>query len=127
MKNNDDNVKITFNNECGWGDWEEPYIKEVLKHAKVNAVKIYVRNIEDDEQINILVTELDASSGEHIKQEYAIRFFEESAITGCLMFAHFLWKVDGYNMTLVDQAIYQIHRRNDGTRFCLLLAEESHK
>ena len=125
MKN--DNIKITFNNEYEWGDWEELYIKEVLKHAKVNATKIYVRNIEDDEQINIWVTELDASSGEHIKQKYAIRFFEDSAITGCLMFAHFLWKVDGYDMTLLDQAIYQIHRRNDDTRFCLLLAEETQK
>lgn len=125
MKNND-NVTITFNDECywEWEEWMETYIREVLGHAKVEAKEIYAEDVEDDEQINLCVKELDAANGEHSEKKYAIRFFEDCAVCGCRMFAHFLWQVDGYNMKLIDQAIYQIHQRENGTYYCLLLAEE---
>jgi hypothetical protein len=120
-------IIMTFNDDCEWewGDWEEPYIKAIFEHANIKAAEIYAEDVDDYEQMNLLVKELDTDSGEYIEQAYAIRFFEDCVIQGCLMFAHFLWKVDDCDMTLIDQGIYQIHRREDGTRYCLLLAEET--
>lgn len=118
-------IIMTFNDDCEWewGDWEEPYIKAIFEHANIKAIEIYAEGVDDDEQMNLLVKEFDADSGEYIEQEYAIRYFEDCAIRDCLMFAHFLWRVEGYHMTLIDQGIYQIHRRDDGTRYCILLDE----
>lgn len=120
-------MTITFNHESewSWGDWEEPYIKAIFEHAEIKATEIYAEDVEDYEQIILWVKELDPNSGELDEKKYYIRFFEECAISGCLMFAHFLWEVDNCNMTLIDQGIYQVHRRDDGTRYCLLIAEET--
>lgn len=119
-------IIVNFSDESiwEWSDWEETYIKAIFDHANIKAVEIYAEDVDDYEQMNLLVRELDTDSGECIEKKYAIRFFEDCAIRGCRMFAHFLWEVDGCDMTLIDQAIYQIHRREDGNYDCLLLAEE---
>lgn len=109
--------------DCEWCPWMEIYLKEIFEHAKINALEIYAVEYKECDEINLRVKELDETSGECVEKEYDIHFFEDSAIRGCLMFAHFLWEVDGCDMTLIDQGIYQIHRREDDTYFCLLLAE----
>lgn len=93
------------------------------KHAKINAIEIHALEYEEYDEIEFLVTELDEASGECVEKEYTLHFFEDCAISGCLMFAHFLWEVNGSDMTLIDQAIYQVHRRFEEDCFCLLLAE----
>ena len=120
---------VKFNNDRSefdyeWSPWMETYFREIFDHANINAKEIYAEEYEEYEQIDLLVKEVDANSGEIVEKRYALRLFEECVIRGCLMFAHFLWEVDGCDMTLIDQAIYQIHRREDDTYFCLLLAEE---
>ena len=118
---------VKFNDESfwEWGDWEEPYIKAVFAHANIQVAEIYAADVEDDEEMTLCVKELDPASGKHISKQYALRYFEETVTVGYLMFAHFLWVVDGCNMTLIDQGIYQMHRRNDGTYSCLCIAEET--
>lgn len=118
---------VKFNDESFWerGDWEEPYIRAVFAHANIQAAEIFVEDVTDNEEINLCVKELDPASGKHITKKYDLRFWEETAAYGYLMFAHFLWAVDGYHMTLIDQGIYQMHRRNDGTYNCLCIAEET--
>ena len=117
---------VTLNDESEWywDEWTETYVKTVFDHAKISAVEIYAEDVDEYEEMILRVKELDVVSGETIEKEYALRFFEDCAIRGCRMLAHFLWLVEGCDMTLIDQAIYQIHRRDDGTYFCLLLAEE---
>ena len=118
---------VKFNDESywEWGDWEEPYIRAVLEHANINAAEVYAEEVDDYEQMKLWVKELDKDSGEYIKKKYYIHFFEECAIQGCLMFAHFLWQVNDCDMTLIDQGIYQIFQRDDDSRYCLLIAEET--
>ena len=87
-------------------------------------MEISAEEVDDYEQMNLLVKEKDCDSGEYTEKEYAVRFFEDCAIRGCRMFAHFLWQVDGCHMTLIDQAIFQIHRRDNGSYYCIVLAEE---
>lgn len=120
---------VKFNNDRNefdyeWSPWMEVYFREIFKHAKINAVEIYAVEYEEYDEISLLVKELDEASGKCIEKEYSLHLFEECAICGCLMFAHFLWEVNGCDMTLIDQAIYQIHRRFEEDCFCLLLTEE---
>lgn len=120
---------VKFNNDrdefdYSWYPWMEVYFKEIFKHAKINAIEIYAAEYEEYDEITLFVKELDVASGECIEKEYSLHLFEECGMSKCLMFAHFLWEVNGCDMTLVDQAIYQIHRRAEKDCFCLLLAEE---
>ena len=119
---------VKFNNDRNefdyeWSPWMEIYFKEIFRHAKINAIEIYAVEYEEYDEISFLVKELDETSGECIEKEYSLHLFEDCAISGCLMFAHFLWEIDGSDMTLIDQAIYQIHQRDTAECFCLLLAE----
>ena len=119
VKFNDDRNEFDYE----WSPWMEVYFREIFKHAKINAVEIYAAEYEEYDEISLLVQELDENSGECIEKEYSLHLFEDCAVRGCLMFAHFLWEVDGCDMTLIDQAIYQIHRHLEEDCFCLLLAE----
>ena len=115
---------MLYNAEIEWEDWMEVFIETVLEHANIKASEIYVEDIYDDEVIDLWVDEYDAEGNACVENHYSLHFFEDCAIRGCLMFAHFLWKVEGCDLKLIDQAIYQIHKREDGTRYCVLLAEE---
>lgn len=117
---------VKLNEECEWSweDWHTTYLKEVFAHANIQAVEIYADDVDDYEQINLYVKEINTTRGNCIGTKYALRFFEDYAIQGCAMLAHFLWKVNGCDMELVDQAIYQIFKKDNGSYNCLVIAEE---
>lgn len=124
---NDMNITVKFNDdsEWNWSWWEEPLMKAVFEHAQIEAIEIYAEEVEDYEHMTLFVKEKNPASGKCVKREYALRFFEDCAIENCRMFAYFLWKVRGGNMKLIDQGIYQIRRKDDGTYKCLCIAEET--
>ena len=119
VKFNDDRNEFDYE----WSPWMEAYFREIFEHAKINATEIFADEYEECDEIYLWVKQLDEESGECIEKRYLLHFFEECAICGCLMFAHFLWEIDEGDMTLIDQAIYQIHRHLEKDCFCLLLAE----
>lgn len=129
MKKSNNDVLITFDDYCEWNGSEllEAYIKEIFAHAKIIATEISVENIRYDngEEATLLVKELDEASGVLIEKEYCVHLFEDCATTECYMFAHFLWQVDDCDLTLIDQAIYQVFPKGQGKYTCLCIAEET--
>lgn len=129
MKKKTNDILITFDDDCEWSgsDVLEAYIKEVFVHAKIPATEIRVGEVRYDngEEAELLVKEWNESCGMLIEKEYTIHLFEDCAISGCWMFAHFLWEVDGCDMTLIDQAIYQVFKKDNGKYNCLCIAEET--
>ena len=129
MKKTND-ILITFDDDCEWNgcDVLKAYIKEVFAHAEIPAVEICVGDIRYDngEEAELLVKELDELSGKLIEKEYCIHLFEDCAFTDCFTFAHFLWRCDGAgDMTLIDQAIYQVFKKGKGKFNFLCIAEET--
>lgn len=120
---------VEFSDDCEWKGCEllEAYIKETFAHAKINAVEIYVGDVDYDngEEAELFVKELAEPSGEFVEKEYRIHLFEDCAIRDCWMFAHFLWEVDDCGILLIDQAIYQVTKEADGEYYFLCIAEET--
>lgn len=100
---------IIFNrkSDWAWSRWEEALIKVVLEHANIKTEEIYAEDM-DCEEITLRVTETDLLSGKHTENKYIIRYFEDTAICDCLMFAYFFYLVEGADMTMLDNGAYQI-------------------
>ena len=104
---------IRFNRECGWAwsEWEDSMVLVVLEHADINTEDIYVESM-DNEEITLFVKERILDGCESTTSKYIIRYFEDTAICECLMFAYFFYSVEGSDMTLLDNGAYQIRKIN---------------
>ena len=104
---------VVFNKECewAWSKWEELLIEVVLEHANIKAEKIYAEDM-DNEEITVRVKEMNVESGECMENTYIIRYFEDTAIRECFMFAYFFYLLEEYDMTLLDNGAYQIRWEN---------------
>ena len=104
---------MRFINECDWewNEWDETLVKVVLEHADVRAFEVRVEDM-DYEEISIRVVETERANGKHMENRYIIRYFEDTAIRGCFMFAYFFYRVEGADMTMLDNGAYQIRKVN---------------